>query len=503
MWFGWVDGLTFLPRLTVRNAKTFAVLLSNASHVAATDLKAWWDCESTTCGWGFNGRNQDGLHFWGPVSNVTVDGLTHNGDDDGFALNTNEVDVNASTDPPLDARRGTPAGLSNITAQNLHFYGSQGVRLWGYGTATATMNNIVLRDLEGNLFGESLRCGGIGTPPLAITNLSISGWHLTGTYANLNVCYTTGLDLSDVLTGTTVALTSVTGLKGSYFGINGGGGSVTDLGTAFTLTGRHHLFSADNTWDIGASGATRPRTGYFGTSVITPLLSATTILQNGSATNAAITANGFVSTAAWGVRWVPSANATDTTFDTALGRSAKGVIEAFNGSTALYDPAHYWGGFKGGTFAAQALANPVIASVTPSANNGVTCSYTLTAFLADGVTATAPSATVSTVAGPTNCNSNTIAWTHVTGTSFYQLARTVGGATQGLITAMAAWAYTPARCPAGACSYVDTGTAASGSAPTVNSTGAVTGNIIVSATSCTGLPAGSLYNDTGTLKICP
>lgn len=36
-----------------------------------------------------------------------------------------------------------------------------------------------------------------------------------------------------------------------------------------TLTG-HLLFSADNTYDIGASGATRPRTLYVGTSVIVP-----------------------------------------------------------------------------------------------------------------------------------------------------------------------------------------------------------------------------------------
>jgi hypothetical protein len=40
-----------------------------------------------------------------------------------------------------------------------------------------------------------------------------------------------------------------------------------------TLTG--HLLFTDNTYDIGASGATRPRTGYFGTSVISPLFSAT------------------------------------------------------------------------------------------------------------------------------------------------------------------------------------------------------------------------------------
>lgn len=34
----------------------------------------------------------------------------------------------------------------------------------------------------------------------------------------------------------------------------------------------HFLGTTDNTYDIGASGATRPRTGYFGTSVVTPSL---------------------------------------------------------------------------------------------------------------------------------------------------------------------------------------------------------------------------------------
>lgn len=40
--------------------------------------------------------------------------------------------------------------------------------------------------------------------------------------------------------------------------------------TGGTLTG--NLLFTDNLYDIGASGATRPRTGYFGTSVVTPIL---------------------------------------------------------------------------------------------------------------------------------------------------------------------------------------------------------------------------------------
>lgn len=62
-----------------------------------------------------------------------------------------------------------------------------------------------------------------------------------------------------------------------------------------TLTDGDLLFSADNTWDIGASGATRPRTAYFGTSVVAPLLtnagalSITTTASNG---NISLTPNG-------------------------------------------------------------------------------------------------------------------------------------------------------------------------------------------------------------------
>jgi len=46
------------------------------------------------------------------------------------------------------------------------------------------------------------------------------------------------------------------------------------------------LFGFDNTNDIGASGATRPRTGYFGTSVISP------VIDSGAATNLLLKYNG-------------------------------------------------------------------------------------------------------------------------------------------------------------------------------------------------------------------
>lgn len=41
----------------------------------------------------------------------------------------------------------------------------------------------------------------------------------------------------------------------------------------------HVLAQTDNTYDLGATAATRPRTGYFGTSVVTPTLSAATLIE--------------------------------------------------------------------------------------------------------------------------------------------------------------------------------------------------------------------------------
>jgi hypothetical protein len=75
----------------------------------------------------------------------------------------------------------------------------------------------------------------------------------------------------------------------------------------------HFITGTDNTQDIGASGSTRPRTGYFGTSIVTPTVNATTGFQvNGAATTATyLRGNGtnFVSAAIVGTD-LPAANRT-------------------------------------------------------------------------------------------------------------------------------------------------------------------------------------------------
>lgn len=67
------------------------------------------------------------------------------------------------------------------------------------------------------------------------------------------------------------------------------GVTASSLTTFGTLAG--HLIFTDNTYDIGASGATRPRTGYFGTSIVTPLVTATTL--TGAAGGVTLDASGF------------------------------------------------------------------------------------------------------------------------------------------------------------------------------------------------------------------
>lgn len=52
----------------------------------------------------------------------------------------------------------------------------------------------------------------------------------------------------------------------------------TPIFAGLTLTGAL-LFTADNTIDIGAAAATRPRSGFFGTSVVTPLLTISTTVK--------------------------------------------------------------------------------------------------------------------------------------------------------------------------------------------------------------------------------
>lgn len=71
--------------------------------------------------------------------------------------------------------------------------------------------------------------------------------------------------------------------------------------------GGHFITPTSNTYDIGASGATRPRTGYFGTSVVAPALSLSSATVPITFTNAAYqSCAGFTSTAGGVLTCTPS-----------------------------------------------------------------------------------------------------------------------------------------------------------------------------------------------------
>ena len=146
--------------------------------------------------------------------------------------------------------------------------------------------------------------------------------------------------------------------------------------------------------------------------------------------------------------------------------SAQGFLEVNSGIAK-----GQWAGLKIGNIAIQALTTPGTPGVGGSGGS-TTYGYKVTALLADGVSETEASVEGITTSGHVPLNStyyNTVSWTAVPGATYYNVYRTTGPATTGKITAS----------PITATTFHDTGMAASGAAPTVNSTGAVSGGKIV------------------------
>jgi len=129
----------------------------------------------------------------------------------------------------------------------------------GVGAAPAWSASPTLTSM---LVGDGL----VGSPSLAFVNEPTSGWFRNGAgdiwFAKLGIVK---------LKINSVGFTAVDGIVSST--IYGTGGALY-LGGAvrndWQITGAvgHLVALTDNTLDIGAAGATRPRTGYFGTSVV-------------------------------------------------------------------------------------------------------------------------------------------------------------------------------------------------------------------------------------------
>lgn len=127
------------------------------------------------------------------------------------------------------------------------------------------------------LYGAEIDSITTGDGELAY-GLEINARHLSGTGGALRgfniISGITAGSVSNIYGGTITATvdggtaTTVTGLN---IGASGGSSNYAIDVTAGTVRLADPLiFTADNTKDIGASAATRPRTGYFGTSVIAP-----------------------------------------------------------------------------------------------------------------------------------------------------------------------------------------------------------------------------------------
>lgn len=155
----------------------------------------------------------------------------------------------------------------------------------------------------------------------------------------------TGFKISTVTNGTTQ--------RRDRISVDGTGQIV--LGQS-AITGNHLIFANDNANDIGASGATRPRTAYLGTSLVSPLVSLpsngqTTSLQGSASASASVTyslppadgSSGYVlSTNGSGVlSWVSNASSASFTATWVNADGASKTVTHSLGSTdvlvQLYD----------------------------------------------------------------------------------------------------------------------------------------------------------------------
>lgn len=169
---------------------------------------------------------------------------------------------------------GLSANFDGITLRNTGgiYWGPSSTADFGFGSQTLAL----LQDASNTL---GLRNG---------TNPQTFDVYKTYTdasnYERLHIGYGGGAtyDIYNEQAGTGVAR-PIQLFTSSTVNLNFGTNSIIDWFLQGT-TG-HFLANTDNTYDIGASGATRPRTGYFGTSLVSPLLTGGTATFTGKITN--------------------------------------------------------------------------------------------------------------------------------------------------------------------------------------------------------------------------
>ena len=171
------------------------------------------------------------------------------------------------------------AGAVNPAVDNSATLGTASKRWSDLQAMTATFGGAVVMSSTLNVTGAitGALTGNASTATALATARAINGVNFDGT-APITVTAD-----ANTLSGTNLHSTIVTS-------------SLTTFGTLAAP-----LLFVDNTYDIGAAGATRPRTGYFATSVITTTLTGTlsTASQPNVTTMAALVSVGTITTGVW------------------------------------------------------------------------------------------------------------------------------------------------------------------------------------------------------------
>lgn len=153
----------------------------------------------------------------------------------------------------------------------------------------------------------------------------------------------------------------------------------------------HFLATADNVNDIGAAGANRPRTGYFGTSVVAPTFTGNAATATALATPRNInsvafdgTANITVTAAAGTLTGLTLASNVVTSSITTVGALNAGSITSGFGSIDVGADA-----ITGGTITGTSLVGPLTGNVTGNLTGNVTGNVSGTSGSTTGNAATA------------------------------------------------------------------------------------------------------------------
>lgn len=181
----WPFGIVFanfsnvtLEDLEVRNAKTFSIVftagqVSTSKHVRVRNVRSFWN-EDTT-----GSSNKDGLHLWGTLDDIIVDGYFSNGDDDALALNCDEGVAGYVNNFGYFLFAPTSGGdITNATFENCEFRSNTGGGIHTYRVLYDSVGTANCKNLRFiNIIGDSgIPCGGFSVQSL--DTMSFNGFYV-------------------------------------------------------------------------------------------------------------------------------------------------------------------------------------------------------------------------------------------------------------------------------------------------------------------------------------